>query len=212
MVLTPHDGEYRRLMDAEPGPDRISAARKLAVASGAVALLKGPTTAVASPDGRVLLGLTGTTNLATAGTGDVLSGVIGAMLSRGVAPLEAAALAAHVHGRAGARAGEGLGGRRPPRPGRPGAGATALCGSVPPGQESSPRRGRPPWLSAGDRRGPTSTSTCCATTCWCSPVGSPGSPVRCGQGGRVRAGALPAARAALDGGAAGWRWPWSRRA
>jgi NAD(P)H-hydrate epimerase len=109
VVLTPHDGEYRRLMDAEPGPDRISAARKLAVASGAVALLKGPTTAVASPDGRVLLGLTGSTNLATAGTGDVLSGVIGAMLSRGVAPLEAAALAAHVHGRAGARGpGDGL--------------------------------------------------------------------------------------------------------
>ena len=71
-------------------------------ASGAVALLKGPTTAVADPDGRVLLGTAGTPKLATAGTGDVLSGVIGAMLARGVAPLEAAALAAHVHGRAGA--------------------------------------------------------------------------------------------------------------
>jgi ADP-dependent NAD(P)H-hydrate dehydratase / NAD(P)H-hydrate epimerase len=103
VVLTPHDGEYERLMDAKPGPDRISAARELATSSGAVALLKGPTTAVASPGGRVLLGLTGTTSLATAGTGDVLSGMIGAMLSRGVAPLEAAALGAHVHGRAGAR-------------------------------------------------------------------------------------------------------------
>jgi NAD(P)H-hydrate epimerase len=103
VVLTPHDGEYVRLMDARPGPDRIDAARRLAVAWGAMALLKGPTTAVAEPGGRVLLGLTGTSRLATAGTGDVLSGMIGAMVSRGVGPLEAAALAAHVHGRAGAR-------------------------------------------------------------------------------------------------------------
>jgi hydroxyethylthiazole kinase-like uncharacterized protein yjeF len=103
LVLTPHDGEYARLMGHEPGPDRIAAARKLAHSSGAVSLLKGPTTAVAGPGGHVLLGLTGSPKLATAGTGDVLSGVIGALVSRGVAPLEAAALAAHVHGRAGAR-------------------------------------------------------------------------------------------------------------
>ena len=90
-------------MNADPGPDRIAAARVLAERSGAVALLKGPTTAVADPDGRVLLGVSGTTALATAGTGDVLSGVIGAMIARGVPPLEAAGLAAHVHGRAGAR-------------------------------------------------------------------------------------------------------------
>jgi hydroxyethylthiazole kinase-like uncharacterized protein yjeF len=103
VVLTPHDGEYERLTGRKPGPDRIEAARRLADAAGAVSLLKGPTTAVAGVDGRVLLGMTGTTRLATAGSGDVLSGVIGAMLSRGVAPLEAAALAAHVHGRAAAR-------------------------------------------------------------------------------------------------------------
>ena len=73
------------------------------------ALVKGPTTAVADPGGRVLLGRTGTPSLATAGTGDVLSGVIGAFLSRGLDPLVGAALAAHVHGRAGARGmGEGL--------------------------------------------------------------------------------------------------------
>jgi hydroxyethylthiazole kinase-like uncharacterized protein yjeF len=109
VVLTPHDGEYDRLTGRPPGPDRIAAARRLAAAAGAVSLLKGPTTSVAGVDGRVLLGMTGTTKLATAGSGDVLSGVIGAMLSRGVAPLEAAALAAHVHGRAGARGrGEGL--------------------------------------------------------------------------------------------------------
>ena len=108
VVLTPHDGEYARLVGADPGPDRIAAARALAAASGAVALLKGPTTAVAHPDGRVLLARAGTTALATAGTGDVLSGIIGALLARGVDPLDAAALAAHVHGRAGALAfGEG---------------------------------------------------------------------------------------------------------
>jgi NAD(P)H-hydrate epimerase len=108
VVLTPHDGEYARLTGADPGHDRIAASRALASASGAVALLKGPTTAVAHPDSRVRLATAGTTALATAGTGDVLSGVIGALLARGVDPLEAAAVAAHVHGRAGALArGEG---------------------------------------------------------------------------------------------------------
>ena len=65
-----------------------------------MSLLKGPTTAVADPDGQALLGVTGTPQLATAGTGDVLSGIIGAMMAREVPPLQAAALAAHVHGRA----------------------------------------------------------------------------------------------------------------
>ncbi len=102
VVLTPHDGEYERLLGAAPGPDRVQAARRLAEVSGAVALLKGPTTAVADPSGRVLLARTGTPALASAGTGDVLSGVIAAFCARGVPPLEAAALGAHVHGRAGA--------------------------------------------------------------------------------------------------------------
>ncbi|MGO8873651.1 MAG: NAD(P)H-hydrate dehydratase [Acidimicrobiales bacterium] len=102
VVLTPHDGEFARLVGSDPGPDRIAAARRLAEASGAVALLKGPTTAVAGSGGRVLLAMAATTALATAGTGDVLSGVIAALVSRGVPPHEAAALAAHVHGRAGA--------------------------------------------------------------------------------------------------------------
>ena len=101
MVLTPHDGEYAHLLGEPPGPDRVAAARRLAAAAGAVVLLKGPTTAVADPAGRVLLARAGTTALATAGTGDVLSGVIAAFLARGVPALEAAALGAHVHGRAG---------------------------------------------------------------------------------------------------------------
>jgi len=102
VVLTPHDGEYERLTGAPPGPDRVGAARRLAAASGAVVLVKGPTTAVADQSGRVLLATAGNPALASAGTGDVLAGVIAAFLARGVPALEAAALAAHVHGRAGA--------------------------------------------------------------------------------------------------------------
>jgi NAD(P)H-hydrate epimerase len=103
VVLTPHDGEYQRLMGDPPGPDRFEAARRLAQASGSVALVKGSTTAVAEPSGRALVSTSGSPRLATAGTGDVLSGVIGALLARGVAPTEAAALGAHLHGRAADR-------------------------------------------------------------------------------------------------------------
>ncbi len=100
VVVTPHDGEYERLLGEQPGPDRVAAARRLAAALGVVALVKGSLTAVASGSGEVLLSASGSERLATAGTGDVLSGVIGAFLARGMAPLDAAALAAHVHGRA----------------------------------------------------------------------------------------------------------------
>jgi hydroxyethylthiazole kinase-like uncharacterized protein yjeF len=100
VVLTPHDGEFTRMVGHAPGPDRLSAARDLAARTGAVVLLKGPTTIVADPDGSVLLSAAGDARLATAGTGDVLSGVIGAFLAAGLSPQRAAALAAHVHGRA----------------------------------------------------------------------------------------------------------------
>ncbi|GAC1314810.1 MAG: NAD(P)H-hydrate dehydratase [Acidimicrobiales bacterium] len=103
VVLTPHDGEFTRLAGHAPGPDRIAAGRALAARTGAVVLLKGPTTVVAEPDGRVLLAAAGDARLATAGTGDVLAGVVGAFLAAGVPAFEAAALAAHVHGRAAAR-------------------------------------------------------------------------------------------------------------
>jgi hydroxyethylthiazole kinase-like uncharacterized protein yjeF len=104
-ILTPHDGEYARITGAAPGPDRLAAARALARATGAVVLLKGPLTAVAAPGGEapdVLLAAAGGPALATAGSGDVLSGIIGAFLARGLPAPEAAALAAHVHGRAAA--------------------------------------------------------------------------------------------------------------
>jgi len=102
-VLTPHDGEFETLTGSVPGPDRLGAARRLAADCGAVVLLKGSTTVVAEPDGRVLIAASGSSRLATAGTGDVLSGVIGAFLAQGLEPLLAAALGAHVHGRAAAR-------------------------------------------------------------------------------------------------------------
>jgi NAD(P)H-hydrate epimerase len=108
VILTPHAGEFSRLSGGPVGPDRLTAARQLAARTGAVVLLKGSTTVVADPDGTVLLAASGDARLATAGTGDVLSGVIGAFLAAGVAPLPAAALAAHVHGRA-ARLGPAVG-------------------------------------------------------------------------------------------------------
>jgi ADP-dependent NAD(P)H-hydrate dehydratase / NAD(P)H-hydrate epimerase len=109
VVLTPHDGEYERLAGEPPGPDRVAAARRLADRTGAVVLLKGSLTAVASPSpgpdavGPVQLAAAGSSRLATAGTGDVLSGIVGAFLARGAAASTAAALAAHVHGRAAGR-------------------------------------------------------------------------------------------------------------
>ena len=99
-VLTPHDGEFAHLAGAKAGADRLAAARGLASAVGATVLLKGSTTVVADPDGRVLLGATGDARLATAGTGDVLSGVVGAFLARGLDGARAAAAGAWVHGTA----------------------------------------------------------------------------------------------------------------
>jgi hydroxyethylthiazole kinase-like uncharacterized protein yjeF len=100
VVLTPHDGEFARLTGGPPGQDRCAAARDLATRTGAVVLLKGPTTVVAAPDGSVRLSTAGDQRLATAGTGDVLAGTIGALLARGAAPLDAAAAAAWIHGTA----------------------------------------------------------------------------------------------------------------
>jgi NAD(P)H-hydrate epimerase len=100
VVLTPHDGEFARLAGAAPGDDRVGSVRDLARRTGAVVLLKGSTTIVADPAGVVLFAASGDARLATAGTGDVLSGVVGAFLAAGLDGLHAAGLAAHVHGRA----------------------------------------------------------------------------------------------------------------
>lgn len=102
-VLTPHDGEYASLTGSAPGADRIEATRSLAALTGSVVLLKGPTTTIAGPDGQVLVCTSGSDRLATAGTGDVLSGVIAAFLARGVDAELAAAAGAVVHGTAAGR-------------------------------------------------------------------------------------------------------------
>jgi NAD(P)H-hydrate epimerase len=99
-IITPHAGEYASLFGRPPGIDRVAAVRDAAAATSAIVLLKGSTTVIAAPDGRVLFAAAGSARLATAGTGDVLSGVIAAFLARGVPALQAAGLASHVHGRA----------------------------------------------------------------------------------------------------------------
>jgi hydroxyethylthiazole kinase-like uncharacterized protein yjeF len=99
-VLTPHAGEFARLAGAPPGDDRIGATRKLADQFGATVLLKGNVTVIAEPGGRVYLNPAGASWAATAGSGDVLSGMIGALLAAGLPTGEAAAAAAFVHARA----------------------------------------------------------------------------------------------------------------
>ena len=99
IVLTPHDGEYRQLAGKAPGPDRIEAARELAVAYNAVVLLKGPATIVADPNGTVVISTAGDQRLATAGSGDVLAGVIGAGLAQGLSAFDAAWLGTELVGR-----------------------------------------------------------------------------------------------------------------
>ena len=106
-VLTPHDGEYARLAGVPVGDDRMAAASRLADQTGAVVLLKGPATVIAEPGSRrVVLNATGSSALATAGSGDVLTGVIAAFLARGMPGFEAAAS-------------RGLGARARRRSGRP---------------------------------------------------------------------------------------------
>jgi hydroxyethylthiazole kinase-like uncharacterized protein yjeF len=105
-VLTPHDREFARIADG-PTPDRIGSARAAARDLGVTVLLKGDATVVAAPDGRAWINRTGTPWLGTAGSGDVLSGLIGSLLASGQdAPL-AAAIAAYVHGVAGQLAAAG---------------------------------------------------------------------------------------------------------
>jgi hydroxyethylthiazole kinase-like uncharacterized protein yjeF len=99
-VVTPHAGEYARLAGEPVGEDRVAAARRLADRAGAVVVLKGSRTVVADPTGRAAVNATGGPWLATAGTGDVLSGVVGALAAQGVPAFRAAAAGAWLHGRA----------------------------------------------------------------------------------------------------------------
>ncbi|MFM9083998.1 MAG: NAD(P)H-hydrate dehydratase [Actinomycetota bacterium] len=101
-LLTPHDGEFAMLGGDADDPDRIAATRRLAATAGCTVMRKGPPTFVADPEGAVLLVVSGDQRLATAGSGDVLAGIAGAFMARGLAAPIAAAAAAHVHGLAAA--------------------------------------------------------------------------------------------------------------
>jgi hydroxyethylthiazole kinase-like uncharacterized protein yjeF len=103
-VITPHDREYARLAGQTVGPDRVGAARELAERLGVVVLLKGDRTVVAHPDGRAWVNPTGSAALATAGSGDVLAGLLVSLLAGGLPAERAALAAAYVHGLAGRHA------------------------------------------------------------------------------------------------------------
>jgi hydroxyethylthiazole kinase-like uncharacterized protein yjeF len=105
-LLTPHAGEAARLLGGGVAAEQVAAARlrharELAARYGAVVLLKGSTTVVARPDGAARVNPTGTGWLATAGSGDVLAGLGGALLAAGLPPFDAAPAAAYLHGLAG---------------------------------------------------------------------------------------------------------------
>ena len=106
-VLTPHDAELEALVGCRPGPDRIAAARSASARLGAVVLLKGGPTVVADPDGRARIVSSGDARLATAGTGDVLTGMItGRLAAFGPGRLvDRVAEAAHLHGQAASAVG-----------------------------------------------------------------------------------------------------------
>ncbi|GAA5171132.1 MULTISPECIES: NAD(P)H-hydrate dehydratase [Amycolatopsis] len=108
LVLTPHAGEFERLTGAPPGEDRVAAVKAAARRFDAVVLLKGNTTLIAAPDGRVLANVARGSWLATAGSGDVLSGLVGALLASGLDPWLAAGAAAYVHSLAADLAARGV--------------------------------------------------------------------------------------------------------
>ncbi len=109
-MLTPHGGEFARLFgDIDSAASKVEKVREAARLSGAQVLLKGADTVIGAPDGRVVINANAPAILATAGSGDVLAGIIGGMLARGMSGFQAACAGTFVHGACGQRFGkEGL--------------------------------------------------------------------------------------------------------
>ena len=107
-VLTPHDGEFARIGGDLTGSNRLGAARAFGAAHGCVLVLKGHRTLTAAPAGNVLVNTTGNSGLAKGGSGDVLTGIVAALLAQGATAVRAAAVGVWLHGRAGDLAAERL--------------------------------------------------------------------------------------------------------
>lgn len=107
-LLTPHAGEFERLTGSAPGPDRVGAVESLASEWGVTVLLKGRATVIADQGGRVLVNDAGGSAASTAGSGDVLAGILGALVASGLDPATAAACGSRVHALAAATAAHGM--------------------------------------------------------------------------------------------------------